>query len=181
MHFPLFLPSKRRTAVLRTLKYKQSTLLLAVSLSFCLHYRGLVFMLFIKKSPFYCLVCISCFLLSRVPHIALESFSSGGFTEGPANGTNHSLPLSYCLSKLPPKRYETSRLHMAPCLFSLYSKSFFQARLHLTQGHHLSFNKSQRTLKSLKYYNLANNKGNQISIDNSPFCRKARACFKLLF
>lgn len=88
MHFPLFLPPKRGTAVLRTLKYKQSTLLLAVSLCFCLHYQGLVFMLFIKKKkslPFHCLVCISCFLLSRVSHLALEIFCNDGFTEGPAN------------------------------------------------------------------------------------------------
>lgn len=53
MHFPLFLPPKRRAAVLRTLKYKQSTLLLfAVSLSFCLRHRGLVFTLFIKRLLF---------------------------------------------------------------------------------------------------------------------------------
>lgn len=42
-------------------------------------------MLFIRKSTFHCLVCISCFLLSQLPHPALRIFSHDGFPEGSAN------------------------------------------------------------------------------------------------
>lgn len=125
---------------------------------------------------------ISCFLLSQPPHLALELFSNDGFTEGPANRalTTASPLVTACQNSHPRGLRPLGSTWLL--VFFLYSPR------DLFRHGYISHRDIICPLTNLKgpwspcnYYNLANNKGNQISIDKSPFCWEARTCFQVLF